>query len=201
MGSATGVASPRSHGQRQPSLKRATTRAGLAAPEIAINTDERPAVPLTLVGQPAPKLTERRTLDCTGQKAARQALDAQVFNTDNVIRVHELGGELVQAVFSMVRNLGVRPDYASGSRTVESAYSLKSSKNNGGASRNRTDDILRATQALSQLSYGPNANLIVMQDVIVRHRLAFDIWQNTNPLKNGAGGESRTRTRARRTGF
>ena len=28
-------------------------------------------------------------------------------------------------------------------------------QNNGGASRDRTDDLLRARQALSQLSYGP----------------------------------------------
>ena len=32
---------------------------------------------------------------------------------------------------------------------------LKNKKNFGGASRDRTDDLLRAKQALSQLSYGP----------------------------------------------
>jgi hypothetical protein len=31
-------------------------------------------------------------------------------------------------------------------------------KANGGAGRDRTDDILLAKQALSQLSYGPNSN-------------------------------------------
>ena len=29
-------------------------------------------------------------------------------------------------------------------------------RENGGASRDRTDDLLRARQALSQLSYGPD---------------------------------------------
>ena len=33
------------------------------------------------------------------------------------------------------------------------------SKGNGGAKRDRTADLLRARQALSQLSYGPNTNI------------------------------------------
>ena len=66
-------------------------------------------MPLTLVGQLTPKLTERRILDRTGQKAARQALGVQVLNTDDIVLAHELGGELMQAVFSMVRNFGMRP--------------------------------------------------------------------------------------------
>ena len=40
---------------------------------------------------------------------------------------------------------------------VKSCFSvLVKSVNNGGAERDRTDDLLRARQALSQLSYTPN---------------------------------------------
>ena len=34
--------------------------------------------------------------------------------------------------------------------------------NNGGARRDRTADLLRATQALSQLSYSPNNRTIIV---------------------------------------
>jgi hypothetical protein len=36
--------------------------------------------------------------------------------------------------------------------------SQRSRKDNGGAKRDRTADLLRARQALSQLSYGPKPN-------------------------------------------
>lgn len=39
--------------------------------------------------------------------------------------------------------------------TFSDASSLLDTKGNGGAGRDRTDDILLAKQALSQLSYGP----------------------------------------------
>ena len=41
-----------------------------------------------------------------------------------------------------------------------SHYLLKSESNSGGARRDRTADLLRARQALSQLSYGPNNDSI-----------------------------------------
>ena len=74
MDGAAGVTLSRSHGQRQPGLNRATARAGLAAPEVTIDTNELPLVPLTLVGQLTAELTERRILDRTGQKAAHRPL-------------------------------------------------------------------------------------------------------------------------------
>ena len=39
-------------------------------------------------------------------------------------------------------------------------YSLPGCSLSGGASRDRTDDLLRARQALSQLSYDPNVSLV-----------------------------------------
>jgi hypothetical protein len=39
---------------------------------------------------------------------------------------------------------------------------------NGGARRDRTDDLLRARQALSQLSYGPSENWWVWEDLNFR---------------------------------
>ena len=67
MGSAAGGALLRFHCQRQLNLNRATIRAGLADCKVAVNTDERPDVPLAL---------ERRILGRTGHKAARPARNA-----------------------------------------------------------------------------------------------------------------------------
>ena len=41
--------------------------------------------------------------------------------------------------------------------------SLASSQFNGGAGRDRTDDLLNANQALSQLSYGPEQHFLAIE--------------------------------------
>ncbi len=42
-----------------------------------------------------------------------------------------------------------------GHETITNGVYLKKQEDNGGAKRDRTADLLRARQALSQLSYGP----------------------------------------------
>ena len=51
------------------------------------------------------------------------------------------------------------------------------SKGNGGANRNRTDDLLNAIQALSQLSYGPTRGLVpAMAGAVAAAAFARRAW-------------------------
>ena len=52
-------------------------------------------------------------------------------------------------------NLGKRKNHLQKDRSMRRALILITPPRAGGAGRNRTDDLLLAKQALSQLSYGP----------------------------------------------
>ena len=60
------------------------------------------------------------------------------------------------AVFGMVGVTGVEPVTSSLSGTRSNQLSYTPAFENGGGKRDRTDDLLNANQALSQLSYTPS---------------------------------------------
>ena len=53
------------------------------------------------------------------------------------------------------------------------------SESNGGASRDRTDDLLNANQALSQLSYGPKICLRD-RDISLERYLPLELFRSRN---------------------
>ena len=60
----------------------------------------------------------------------------------------------------------------------------------GGARRDRTDDLLNANQALSQLSYGPNrCEAMPLSDHFWK---ISDFWKIMRTMKNGGPGTTRT---------
>jgi hypothetical protein len=69
-------------------------------------------------------------------------------------------------------------------RVIESDIKIIILKRNGGASRDRTDDLIRARDALSQLSYGPTLGCVDYQKLstkkelflIFNWRLPFPQW-------------------------
>ena len=58
----------------------------------------------------------------------------------------------------------------------------------GGASRDRTDDLLLAKQALSQLSYGPLISASIAGARI--RELGFDVFRSRQPMQS-IGGSAR----------
>ncbi len=62
--------------------------------------------------------------------------------------------------FQMVGVTGVEPVTSSLSGTRSNQLSYTPASENGGGKRDRTDDLLNANQALSQLSYTPSLALL-----------------------------------------
>ena len=59
----------------------------------------------------------------------------------------------------------------------------------GGAKRDRTADLLRARQALSQLSYGPEDNLCETRRFDATHSLLCEYRSNAVSRKFGGSGQ------------
>jgi hypothetical protein len=94
----TANASPALVRQRERTVYGAARVTGLAGGKETIHDREMPAAPDRLVLQLPSKLSEACIQDRFGQLGSRQALDAQVLDTDRLIVAHQSSGHLVQEI-------------------------------------------------------------------------------------------------------
>ena len=97
----------------------------------------------------------------------------QLFNTMQLSKNSPPKWEIFVGRYIMVGVTGVEPvtSSLSGMRSNQLSYTPPFLKN-GGGKRDRTDDLLNANQALSQLSYTPNWILLVR----ITHKASLQKW-------------------------
>src|SRR2546430_2097476 len=84
-------------------------RAGLARGIPAIHLDQDLAVPVAFISELPAYLAERDVVDRTGISPARQRLDVQVFDANQIELTDQTGRELMQGVLALLLHLGMNP--------------------------------------------------------------------------------------------
>ena len=101
------IAPPASIRQPERGIHRAARMTGLAGGIPAINHRQVPAVPDRLVFQLPPEFSQACIQDRLGQLGFRKAFYSQILDAHAFIITHQLSGDLVDEILSLVRRLGL----------------------------------------------------------------------------------------------